>query len=170
MIPSPYSLAIAAMAESNFAIDGDPEALECCSSIVTLVGGCSLRIRAGDRSLYHAAAVMASSYIAALISGALEMLQAAAIERSVALSTLAPLVRTSMENSLHFGPIEALTGPIERGDSTTVLSHLKSLRDFSSPVRRLYCSAGLSVVQMALRRGLPETKATEIEEMLRMAQ
>jgi predicted short-subunit dehydrogenase-like oxidoreductase (DUF2520 family) len=161
---------VAAMAESNFAIDGDPEALEWCSSIVMLVGGRSLRIRAGDRSLYHAAAVMASSYIAALIYGALEMLQAAGIERSVALNTLAPLARTCTENSLSFGPIEALTGPIERGDSTTVLSHLKCLRNFPNPVRRLYCSAGLSVVQMALLRGLPEAKATEIEEMLRMAQ
>lgn len=161
---------VAAMAQSNFAIDGDPEALEWCSSIVTLLGGRSLRIREKDRSLYHAAAVMASSYIAALIYGALEMLQAAGIERSMALSTLAPLARTCTENSLHLGPIEALTGPIERGDSTTVLSHLKCLRSFPSPVRQLYCSAGLSVVEMALRRGLPETKAAEIEEMLRMAQ
>jgi predicted short-subunit dehydrogenase-like oxidoreductase (DUF2520 family) len=161
---------VAAMAESNFSIDGDPEALEWCSSIVTLVGGRSLRIRPEDRSLYHAAAVMASSCIAAVIYGALEMLKAAGVERSMALSTLAPLARTCTENSLYLGPIEALTGPIERGDSTTVLSHLKSLRNFPTPVKRLYCSAGLLVVQMALRRGLPETKAAEIEELLRVTQ
>ncbi|HTU48489.1 MAG TPA: DUF2520 domain-containing protein [Bryobacteraceae bacterium] len=158
------------MAESNFAVDGDAEALEWCSSIVTLLGGRSLRIREEDPSLYHTAAVMASSYIAALIYEALEMLKAAGIERSIALSTLALLARTCTENSLHLGPVETLTGPIERGDSTTVLAHLKCLRRFPSSVRQLYCSAGLSVVQMALRRGLPEPKAAEIEEMLRMAQ
>jgi predicted short-subunit dehydrogenase-like oxidoreductase (DUF2520 family) len=161
---------VAAMAGSIFAIDGDPEALEWCSSIATLVGGRSLRIRTEDRSLYHAAAVMASSYIAALIYGALEMLKAAGVPRPMALSTLAPLIRTCTENALHLGPIEGLTGPIERGDSATILSHLKCLRDFPTPVKRLYCSAGLLVVQMALLRGLSETKAAEIEELLRVIQ
>ena len=156
---------VAAVAESNFAIDGDPEPLARCSSIVTLVGGLRLRIRPEDRSLSHAAAVMASSCIAAVICGALEMLKAAGIELSMALSTLAPLARTCTENSFHFGPTEALTGPIERGDSTTVLSHLKSLRNVPTPVKRLYCSAGLMVLQMALQRGLSERKATEIGEM-----
>jgi predicted short-subunit dehydrogenase-like oxidoreductase (DUF2520 family) len=117
---------IAAMAQSNFAIDGDAEALEWCLSIVTLLGGRSLRIREKDRSLYHAAAVMASSYIGALIYGALEMLQAAGIERSMALSTLAPLARTCTENSLHLGPIEALTGPIERGRGMLPVSFRKA--------------------------------------------
>ena len=66
--------------------------------------------------------------------------------------------------------MEALTGPIERGDSTTVLGHLKDLANLSPPVRRLYCSAGELVVQMALVRGLHETKAEEIGRMLRSAQ
>jgi predicted short-subunit dehydrogenase-like oxidoreductase (DUF2520 family) len=161
---------LAALRECSFAIDGDPEALEWCSCIATLVGGRTLRIRAEDRSLYHAAAVMASSYISALIYGALEMLKAAGVEPSMAVRTLAPLARTCTENSLHLGPLEALTGPIERGDSATVLSHLNSLRNVPTPVKRLYCSAGLLVVQMALLRGLPETKAAEIETLLRITQ
>jgi|tagenome__1003787_1003787.scaffolds.fasta_scaffold20957049_2 predicted short-subunit dehydrogenase-like oxidoreductase (DUF2520 family) len=163
-------LGLAALRESSFAIDGDPEALEWCSAIATLVGGRTLRIREEDRSLYHAAAVMASGYISALIHGSLEMLEAAGVERSMALRTLAPLARTCTDNSLHLGPVEGLTGPIERGDSATVLSHLNSLRNVPTPVKRLYCSAGLLVVQMALLRGLPESKAAEIERLLRMAQ
>jgi predicted short-subunit dehydrogenase-like oxidoreductase (DUF2520 family) len=161
---------VASMVGSFFSIDGDPEAIEWGSSIVTLVGGRSLRIHAEDRSLYHAAAVMASSYIAALIYGAVEILKAAGVERSTALSTLAPLARTCAENSLNLGPVEALTGPIERGDSATVLAHLKGLRSLPGPVKRLYGSAGQLVVQMAVLRGLPETKAAEIEEILRTAQ
>jgi predicted short-subunit dehydrogenase-like oxidoreductase (DUF2520 family) len=161
---------VASMAGSFFAIDGDPDATEWGSSIVTLVGGRILRIRPEDRSAYHAAAVMVSSYIAALIYGAVEILKVAGVERSTALSTLAPLARTCAENSLNLGPIEALTGPIERGDSTTVLAHLKGLRNLPGPIKRLYCSAGQLVVQMAVLRGLPETKAAEIEEMLRIPQ
>ena len=133
------------------------------------MGGRSLRISPQHRGLYHAAAVMAGSYIAALIY-AVAMLVAAGVERSTALMALAPLVRTSGENSLDLGPVEALTGPIERGDNATVLAHLEDLRSLPDPVRRLYCSAGELIVQMASLRGLQHAKAAEIQEMLRTVQ
>jgi predicted short-subunit dehydrogenase-like oxidoreductase (DUF2520 family) len=161
---------VASVVGSSFGIDGNPEALRWASSIVALMGGGrSLRISPQHRGLYHAAAVMAGSYIAALIY-AVAMLVAAGVERSTALMALAPLVRTSGENSLDLGPVEALTGPIERGDNTTVLAHLEDLRSLPDPVRRLYCSAGELVVQMASLRGLQDAKAAKIQEMLRTAQ
>jgi len=161
---------LSTVAGSSFAVDGDPEALLWASSIVRLVGGRVLRIQPEFRSLYHTAAVMASSYIAALIQGAVETLEAAGVPRSDGLTALAPLVRTCAENSLRIGPVEALTGPIERGDSTTVSVHLRDLTKLSVPVRRLYCSAGEMVVQMALARGLEKSRAAEIERMLRSVQ
>jgi len=160
---------VASVVGSSFGIDGNPEALRWASSIVALMGGRSLRISPQHRGLYHAAAVMAGSYIAALIY-AVAMLVAAGVERSTALMALAPLVRTSGENSLDLGPVEALTGPIERGDNATVLAHLEDLRSLPDPVRRLYCSAGELVVQMASLRGLQDAKAAKIQEMLRTAQ
>ena len=161
---------VASVVGSSFGIDGNPEALRWASSIVALMGGGrSLRISPQHRGLYHAAAVMAGSYIAALIY-AVAMLVAAGVERSTALMALAPLVRTSGENSLDLGPVEALTGPIERGDNATVLAHLEDLRSLPDPVRRLYCSAGELVVQMASLRGLQDAKAAKIQEMLRTAQ
>jgi predicted short-subunit dehydrogenase-like oxidoreductase (DUF2520 family) len=161
---------VASVVGSSFGIDGNPEALRWASSIVALMGGRSLRISPQHRGLYHAAAVMASSYIAALIYAEVAILAAAGVERSTALMALAPLVRTSGENSLDLGPVEALTGPIERGDNATVLAHLEDLRSLPDPVRRLYCSAGELVVQMASLRGLQDAKAAEIQEMLRTVQ
>jgi predicted short-subunit dehydrogenase-like oxidoreductase (DUF2520 family) len=161
---------VASVVGSSFGIDGNPEALRWASSIVALMGGRSLRISPQHRGLYHAAAVMASSYIAALIYAEVAILAAAGVERSTALMALAPLVRTSGENSLDLGPVEALTGPIERGDNATVLAHLEDLRSLPDPVRRLYCSAGELVVQMATWRGLQDAKAAEIQEMLRTVQ
>jgi predicted short-subunit dehydrogenase-like oxidoreductase (DUF2520 family) len=161
---------VASVVGSSFGIDGNPEALRWASSIVALMGGRSLRISPQHRGLYHAAAVMASSYIAALIYAAVAILAAAGVERSTALMALAPLVRTSGESSLDLGPVEALTGPIERGDNATVLAHLEDLRSLPDPVRRLYCSAGELVVQMASLRGLQDAKAAELQEMLRTVQ
>src|SRR5271154_4546164 len=75
----------ASVVGSSFGIDGNPEALRWASSIVALMGGRSLRISPQHRGLYHAAAVMASSYIAALIYAAVAILAAAGVERSTAL-------------------------------------------------------------------------------------
>jgi predicted short-subunit dehydrogenase-like oxidoreductase (DUF2520 family) len=113
---------------------------------------------------------MASNYVAALIYGAMEILKVVGVERSMALSTLAPLVRAATENALKLGPVEALTGPIQRGESSTVMNHLKGLRRRPNPIRELYCSAGEFTVEMALLRGLPEAKAAQIKQMLRTAQ
>jgi predicted short-subunit dehydrogenase-like oxidoreductase (DUF2520 family) len=154
---------------SSFAVDGDAEALAWASAIVTLMGGQSIRIRPRDRSLYHAAAVMASNYIGALIHASVTTMEAAGITSQDALIALSPLARTSLENALRLGPVEALTGPIERGNITTVLAHLEGLRDISKPVRHLYCSAGQLVVQMALLRGLPNSEAAKLDEVLRSA-
>ncbi len=154
----------------SFAIDGNPQAVKWALSIVTLVGGRSLRILPQHRGLYHTAAVMVSNYIGALIHAAVAILGVAGVEREAALTALAPLVRASAENALRLGPVEALTGPIQRGDSATVLTHLKALRNVPDLVRRLYCSAGELVVQMASSRGLQGTKASEIQEILRRLQ
>ena len=160
---------VSRLAGSTFAIDGDSKALAWASSIVKLLGGRSLSILPEHRNRYHAATVMASNYISALIYGALELLKTAGVGPSMALTALAPLAERCTENSLILGPVEALTGPIERGDSATIRIHLNGLRALPASFKQLYCSAGQMVVQMALLRGLPEAKAAEIEEILRTA-
>jgi predicted short-subunit dehydrogenase-like oxidoreductase (DUF2520 family) len=151
---------------SVLAIDGDAPALQWASVIVWLLRGRSIRISPQHRSIYHAAAVMASNYVTALIHSAAELLEDAGVERGTALAALAPLVRTSAENSFRLGPVEALTGPIQRGDTATVMAHLNILKGHSSMAANLYCSAGRLAVQMARLHGLTETKAAELEEML----
>jgi predicted short-subunit dehydrogenase-like oxidoreductase (DUF2520 family) len=160
-----FSSPEASLAGSSFGVDGHPDAVAWASSIVKLAGGSVLRVQ--NRGLYHAAAVMASNYVGAMIHAAIEVLAAAGVERTAARGALQPLVTTSVENSFHLGPIDALTGPIQRGDSSTVQAHLTEIRNLPDSVRRLYCSAGELVVQMALARGLHEAKAFEIQKMLR---
>ena len=157
---------LASLPGSVFAIDGDAQALEWAAAIVWLLRGRSIRIRPEHRSVYHAATVMAGNYVTALIHSAMELLEVAGVDGSTALLALAPLVRTSAENSFRLGPVDALTGPIQRGDSATVLAHVKTLKKHSSAAANLYCSAGRLALQMARLHGLSKTKAAEIEEML----
>jgi predicted short-subunit dehydrogenase-like oxidoreductase (DUF2520 family) len=83
-----------------------------------------------------------------------------------ALRMLAPLARTALENGLKQGPVAALTGPIERGDTSTVALHLAALAAAPGRIRNLYAAAGLQTLDLARRRGLPDLAASELEKIL----
>jgi predicted short-subunit dehydrogenase-like oxidoreductase (DUF2520 family) len=140
-------------------------ALEVCD----LLGGHALDIPAASRPLYHAAAVMASNYIVTMIDAAAMLFEQAGVDGTEALAALAPLIRASVSNALTAGPVQALTGPIERGDEQTVAAHLRALRVAPESLRDLYCSAGLHAVEIA-RRKSPNTDRRTIESLLRKEQ
>jgi predicted short-subunit dehydrogenase-like oxidoreductase (DUF2520 family) len=150
-----------------FAICGDPPAAGWAEDIATLLGGTTLCFAPEHRPLYHAAAVIASNYSAGLLDAAVLLLKAAGVQEDKALRAIGPLMRTSIANALVLGPVQALTGPIQRGDAETVAAHLAALADAPGNVRELYRAAGLHVLDMARRRGLPDERARTIESLLR---
>ncbi|HEV2309089.1 MAG TPA: DUF2520 domain-containing protein, partial [Acidimicrobiia bacterium] len=88
----------------------------------------TLGLRAGAvpdaaRPAYHAAAVVASNHLVALL-GQVERLATAA---GVPFEAFAPLVRASVDHAFEVGPAAALTGPVARGDVATVARHLETL-------------------------------------------
>jgi predicted short-subunit dehydrogenase-like oxidoreductase (DUF2520 family) len=81
------------------------------------------RVDDAHRARYHAAACVASNHLVALL-GQVERLAAAA---EVPFEAFAPLVRTAVDNVFERGPRAALTGPIARGDASTVAAHLDAV-------------------------------------------
>lgn len=150
---------------SYFGITASGEALEWATDICRLLEGHPLIITPERRPLYHAAAVMASNYIVAMIDAAAMLLGQAGVASDQALPALAPLIEASVRNALTAGPIQALTGPIERGDEQTIASHLLALGDAPESVRHLYRSAGLHASQIA-RRKSPGVDRRKIEALL----
>jgi predicted short-subunit dehydrogenase-like oxidoreductase (DUF2520 family) len=76
-----------------------------------------------ERVRYHAAAVVAANHLVALL-GQVERLAASC---GVPFEAFGPLVRAALENALALGPAQALTGPVSRGDLSTVEGHLAAL-------------------------------------------
>jgi predicted short-subunit dehydrogenase-like oxidoreductase (DUF2520 family) len=76
-----------------------------------------------ERNRYHAAAVVASNHLVALL-GQVERL---AKSCGVPFQAFAPLVTASVQNAFSLGPANALTGPVARGDLGTVEQHLAAL-------------------------------------------
>jgi predicted short-subunit dehydrogenase-like oxidoreductase (DUF2520 family) len=150
-----------------FAIAGDVPAVEWAEHIVHAANGRVLRIASERRPLYHAAAVMASNYLTAMLSAAQTLLMAADVDPQEALQALGPLARTSLDNALRQDPVAALTGPIERGDVSTIQAHLAALEHISGPIPLLYRAAGLQTLDLARRKGLCAERAAATERMLK---
>jgi len=150
---------------SYFGITASGEALEWALEICGALDGHPLVIAPERRPLYHAAAVMASNYIVAMIDAAAMLMERAGVAADQALPALAPLIEASVRNSLNSGPVQALTGPIERGDEQTIASHVRALGDAPESVRNLYRSAGLHAANIA-RRKSPGADRSKIESLL----
>jgi predicted short-subunit dehydrogenase-like oxidoreductase (DUF2520 family) len=147
---------VADLPGSSFGVTGSNGALDWALEIVRLLDGRALTIAPECRPLYHAAAVMASNYIVAMIDAAVLLMGLAGVPPEPALQALAPLIRASTKNALDHGPVEALTGPIERGDERTVAAHLQALDpsvdNVLESVRQLYRHAGLHTIEVAHRK------------------
>ena len=102
-----------------FAVAGDALAGE----VVADLDGRLVEVDDAARTAYHAAAVMASNHLVALL-GAVERVAA---EAGVPLDAFLDLVRGTVDNVAVLGPEGALTGPVARGDWDTVARHLAAL-------------------------------------------
>lgn len=149
-----------------FAISGDSAALSWAEKVAAELSGMILRINPEGRHLYHAAAVMASNYIAALLNSAEQLMVMAGVPKPDALRALAPLARAGLENVLQNGPVDALTGPVVRGDAATVEAHTQTLETADASIAALYEAAGLRALCMARARGLSEEQAENVRRAL----
>lgn len=107
-----------------FAVTGEGDAVAVACALVYEMGGDPSVIREEDRVLYHAALAHASNHLVTLEAQAMQLL------RSIGISDpgdfLRPLVTASVDRVLAQGDA-ALTGPIARGDTATVMAHLAAL-------------------------------------------
>ena len=146
-----------------FAVAGEPAAIQAARRLVNALGGLPLVISPAARPLYHAAAVVASNYVIALLAFAVRLMMEAGVAESEAIEALIPLMQGTLENLDHLGVAHALTGPIARGDADTVRLHLTRL---SATDRQLYCGLGLELLRVARAAGLDREKAEELEQLL----
>jgi predicted short-subunit dehydrogenase-like oxidoreductase (DUF2520 family) len=146
-----------------FAISGDPVGTRAALRLVNLLDGKAMVIAPNMRPVYHAAAVMASNNVVAVVAAATRWLQQAGVPPDDTLPALLPLVEGTIDNLKHLGIPAALTGPVARGDTDTIRLHLARL---SGPDRALYSALGLEVLRLARTAGLDARKADEIEGLL----
>ncbi|AQS57915.1 Rossmann-like and DUF2520 domain-containing protein [Desulforamulus ferrireducens] len=138
---------------SCFALEGDEQALPGIIEVVNALQGRYFVIKAEDKPLYHAAAVVASNYLVSLIHLSSTIYQSLGLNEEQAMDALFPLIQGTLNNIAKSGPAAALTGPVARGDGTTLKGHMQALQKLDWRVREAYRSLGLYTVGLAVENG-----------------
>lgn len=129
---------------THFGLEG--EAIEEGVKIVQDLGGIPHPLDPEKKPLYHAGSVMVSNYLVTLTSMAVQLFSLAGIPKDEALQSLIPLMQGTLRNLDKVGLPQALTGPIARGDSEVVRSHLEWL---PAKLEQAYKALGLSTLEVA---------------------
>jgi predicted short-subunit dehydrogenase-like oxidoreductase (DUF2520 family) len=119
--------ALAALPATWFFVEG--EAVDIAESLARDLGPHVARIDTGHKTLYHAAAAIASNYTVTLLALARDLFTRAGVEDEQALAALAQLARGSIENVTRVGLPKGLTGPAARGDVDVIRRHVDALPD-----------------------------------------
>ena len=103
----------------GLAEEGDPLVAE----VVASLRGRVVHVAETGWARYHAAAVIASNHLVALLGQA----ERVAATVGAPMEAFLDLARGSLADVAALGPRDALTGPVRRGDSATVERHLDAL-------------------------------------------
>lgn len=145
------------------AVEGSPAAMEAAEDIARSLGMKPFRITAKQKILYHAGAVFASNYLVVVEAIAQRLLRHAGLSDEEAWAALSPLVRGTITNLLAADPRSALTGPVVRGDTDTILRHLGALTIDDA---RLYQMLGRAALELARKGGMDDKTAQKVADAL----
>ena len=143
-------------------LEGDPEAVAVMKPMWEAIGHHVLTLKAEDKIKYHAAAAMASNEMLGLMQASLDILSECGFSEKDSMALLTPLVQGNIASMLEKGCVNALTGPVERGDAQTVRKHLQALE--GSKAGKIYQSLGSTMVELAKRRN-PDRDYTPIRTL-----
>lgn len=131
----------------TFTVEGDESACHHAMDWVESIGGIPVRIDARTRPQYHAAAVLASNAVVALANVAAQL---SGLESGV--HALLPLMKGAIQNLEQLGATQALTGPVERNDVSTVMKHLHAM-EHNPTTTLVYAALGLATADVAKAKG-----------------
>lgn len=92
--------------------------------LVAALGGTPMWVAEADRALYHAALAHGANHLVTLVAQSMDLLRTAGAQDPAAV--LRPLLTAALGNALTYGDA-ALTGPVVRGDVTTIRAHVDAL-------------------------------------------
>lgn len=155
--------ALASLPGSSWAVTAAEENLGWARVLVTDLRGSPVTVGSANRTLYHAGLAVGANATVSVVTLARDLLLGAGVRDPAAF--LGPLVTTSASGAATRGAA-ALTGPVRRGDITTLDRHLHELADVLPEALEPYVALARLALTHARRAGLDPRRADAVAERL----
>lgn len=132
------------LAGAAFGVTAQDDMRSVAEALVVELGGEPVWVPEHARLAYHAAVTFAANYAMTLVNESVALLSQSGAEDPQRI--LGPLVRASVETALERGH-HGQTGPITRGDATTVAAHVGVLADRAPTAEQAYRALGRLTVE-----------------------
>ena len=143
----------AAIRGATIAIEGDAALLADLTRLAGDLGAQPVRLPPGTKAAYHAAAMMSSGGLVALLDAIVTLGGVAGLDEPEALSVYCRLLEQTLANAKESGVAAALTGPVARGDAGTVADHVEALRRLAPDLLDIYTAIARRDLKVAQERG-----------------
>lgn len=154
--------------DTVFAVDGNCDRVFAVTEeLAHSIAGKIVRVKGEKRADYHAALVLASNCVAALLAEARGLLVENGQSEQEAEDITVSLAQSAILRAVSDGIDRSLSGPIQRGNSQTVARHLATLRD-KSDCQEIYKVLGRATLRLASKSGnLTQAQVAELAVLLK---
>lgn len=149
-------------AGAYFLASGDASAVRVLRRMARQLGSILVPGEDVHRARYHLAAALLANGSIALLNAAARLLEASGVDAKHGVPMLLDLENSVINNAQRLGITAALTGPVRRGDLSTIRKHLDALEGAEAWVQHLYRSVVEAQIEMVRDLGEvdPDTLST----------
>lgn len=135
------------LSDAFFCLEGNEEHIVYFEQLFSRLDIKTLSVAKENKIKYHAACAVASNLVCGIIKESVDLLMQCGFSESDALNAIKPLALSNIEHIFEDGLNNALTGPIERNDDSTVLKHINCFE--SEDDINLYKTVSKKVLEIA---------------------
>lgn len=149
----------------TFDVMGNAGVIDQLKHLATEMGARVMEVSAHQKEMLHVAAVVASNFQVTLAHMASKIAGSSGLNHTEVQQALVPLMKSVIGNLSKLPPNEALTGPIARGDVSTIEKHLELLKD-QPGLLDLYSRLGSKTVDMLGEEQLSQAQKHTLLDLL----
>ena len=151
-----------------FAIEGNDRVSKILTKFARDMNCETVNLRPEYKTPYHLGGVFTSNFLICLLYIVEQIYEKCGILKKDALKILKPIIYSTLENVDEKGTVNALTGPVVRGDAGSVERHLDYLKKNFPEYEELYRGIGKICLEIAgQRENLPQGIIEHFEETLK---
>jgi predicted short-subunit dehydrogenase-like oxidoreductase (DUF2520 family) len=136
-----------------YGVDGSVGAVACSKRLAKALGGTVILVPPEMREFYHAACVVASNHLTALLRVLERMYDVLGTRKVKFLPVFRPIIEATLNNVEASSPARALSGPVARGGVPTVERHLDSLVQHAPDVLSYFLAMTEETIDLARVKG-----------------